>query len=532
MKLIDVSKMKELESAANSGGYSFEKMMIQAGANLARLVHERYQAATELRALGLVGGGNNGGDTLVALTELKKAGWSVCAVLVQKDTRAHLLVQELLECGGRIAEVDRLDEELKGADLILDGLIGTGFKPPLKEQFAGILRVVHQNSTGKIVVAVDCPSGVDCTSGETSPEVLHAHLTVCMEAVKVGLLKFPAFEYCGDLVTVNLGIPARVLKKYDDGDRVIDRELVRDCLPPREPDTHKGSFGRLLVCGGSVNYPGALVLAARSAYRGGAGLVECALPERIYEVAAAYNPENIYTLLEEEDGVISENAAGTLLKRLANANTLLLGPGFGLEDTTARFVQRVLFSPTVKSKSSLIGFLPTGESPQKASLTANIPLLIDADGLRLLAKVENWSAKLRAEVVLTPHPGEMSALTGLPVGEIQSDRLGVVKEYARKWKVTMVLKGALTVVATPDGKAAVLPYASSVLSKAGTGDVLAGMIAGLLAQGARAKEAAVAGVWLHAEAARLVEKDHTNPRSLLAGDLVTAIPRAFANLEK
>jgi NAD(P)H-hydrate epimerase len=115
MKLIDVSKMKELESAANSGGYSFEKMMIQAGANLARLVHERYQAATELRALGLVGGGNNGGDTLVALTELKKAGWSVCAVLVQKDTRAHLLVQQLLECGGRIAEVDRLDEELKGA---------------------------------------------------------------------------------------------------------------------------------------------------------------------------------------------------------------------------------------------------------------------------------------------------------------------------------------------------------------------------------------------------------------------------------
>jgi len=532
MKLIDVTTMKELEAAADAGGYSFEKMMIQAGTSLARLVHERYQAGTTLRALGLVGGGNNGGDTLVALTELKKAGWNVCAVLVQKEFRSQPLAQKLVECGGCVTDVDSLEKELKETDLILDGLIGTGFKPPLKEQFVGILNVVQKNLSGRTVVAVDCPSGVDCTTGESSSNVLKADITVCMEAVKEGLLKFPAVEYCGELVTVDLGIPARLLGKFDSRDRVIDRELVRACLPPREPDTHKGSFGRLLVCGGSVNYPGAAMLAARSAYRSGAGLVECALPERIYETAAANNPENIYTLLEDEDGVISENAAGTLLKRLTNASTLLLGPGFGLEETSARFIQRVLFSPSAKNKSSAIGFLPMGESPQTASEGVNIPLLIDADGLRLLAKVENWPSKLKTEVVLTPHPGEMSALTGLPVSEIQSDRVGVAKEYARKWKVTLVLKGALTVVAAPDGKAAVLPFASSVLAKAGTGDVLAGLIAGLLTQGVPARDAAVAGVWLHSQAARLVEKDHANPRSLLAGELVTAIPRAFASLEK
>ena len=532
MKLIDVSTMKQLEAAADAGGYSYEKMMIQVGTSLARLVHERYQAVTKRRVLGLVGGGNNGGDTLVALMELNKAGWNVCAVLVQKDLRSQPFVQKLVESGGRVYDVDSLERELKETDLVLDGLIGTGYKPPLKEHFVGVLNVVQKNLTGKTVVAVECPSGVDCTTGESSSNVLKAHLTVCMEAVKEGLIKFPAFEYCGELVTVDLGIPARVLGKFDAGDRVIDQELVRACLPTREHDTHKGSFGRLLVCGGSVNYPGAPMLAARSAYRSGAGLVECALPERIYETAAANNPENIYTLLEDEDGVISENAAGTLLKRLTNASTLLLGPGFGLEETSARFIQRVLFSPTVKNKSSAIGFLPTGESPQTVSASMDIPLLIDADGLRLLAKVENWFSKLKNEVVLTPHPGEMSALTGLPVSEIQSERMGVAKEYARKWKVTLVLKGALTVVAAPDGKAAVLPYASSVLAKAGTGDVLAGLIAGLLAQGARARDAALAGVWLHAEAARLVEKDHANARSLLPGDLVSAIPRAFASLEK
>ncbi|PKN89713.1 MAG: NAD(P)H-hydrate epimerase, partial [Chloroflexi bacterium HGW-Chloroflexi-7] len=285
MKLISVDKMKALESAANEGGYSYEKMMLKAGQNLARVVHERYYNKGITRVMGLVGGGNNGGDTIIALTALQKLGWTCSAFMLKEDPQWQTMIIELHANGGRVVDRERFEEELSHTQLVLDGVMGTGFKMPMREPFIDFMMKFNKLSQGKIIVAVDCPSGVDCVTGEACVETLHADLTVSMETVKEGMLKFPAYEYCGEIVTVELGIPAKILKAFDSSDVVIDAELVKGLLPKRGIGSHKGTFGHLLVCGGCVNYPGAPMLAAKSAYRTGAGLVECAIPERVYAAA-------------------------------------------------------------------------------------------------------------------------------------------------------------------------------------------------------------------------------------------------------
>ncbi|HCS40340.1 MAG TPA: hypothetical protein DIW44_12250 [Anaerolineaceae bacterium] len=530
MKLISVQKMKALESAANEGGYSYEKMMIKAGQNLAQVVHERYHDKGITRVMGLVGGGSNGGDTIIALTALQKLGWTCSAFLLKEDPQWQTLIIELHSNGGRVVDRERFEEELSHTQLVLDGVMGTGFKMPMREPFVDFMKKFNKLSQGKIIVAVDCPSGVDCITGEACAETLHADLTVSMEAVKEGMLKFPAYAFCGEIVTVDLGIPAKTLKQFDSGDAVVDVEMVSAVLPKRENNSHKGSFGHLLVCGGSVNYPGAPMLAAKSAYRTGAGLVECAIPERVYVAAVANNIESIFTLLEDQDGVIAENAAAVLTPKLKYVDGLLIGPGIGREETTQRFIKRLLFGMNSRNQTAGTGFVPSAVKTKADDAETYPPMVIDADALRLLADIDMWYEKLKTEAVLTPHPGEMSALTGLSIDEIQQDRLEVAKRFAQKWGQVVVLKGALTVVASADGNAVVLPFANSALAKAGTGDVLAGMIAGLIAQGVKPFEAAIAGVWLHARAAYEVVKAQGTQSSLLAGDLIDAIPSGFSDL--
>ena len=528
MKLISVERMKALESAANEGGYSYEKMMLKAGQNLAQVVHERYFKNGINCVMGLVGGGNNGGDTIIALTALQTMGWTSSALILKEEKTLKSFADEFVAKGGKVVNLDLYEKEVNNCQLVLDGLMGTGFKMPMREPFSDFLKKFSKLSQGKVIVAVDCPSGVDCVSGDACAETLHADLTVSMEAVKEGMLKFPAYDFCGEIVTVELGIPLKTLKAFDSGDAVIDEEMVRTLLPKRANISHKGTFGHLVVCGGSVNYPGAPMLAAKSAYRSGAGLVECAIPERIYEAAVANNMESIFTILEDEDGVIAENAAAFLKPKLTDSECFLIGPGIGREETTQRFIKRLLFGMNGNNKSAGVGFVP-GAVKVKAKESEKSPaLVIDADALRLLAEIDRWYEKLPAEAVLTPHPGEMSALTGMPIDEIQKDRLEVARRFAQQWGQVVVLKGALTVVASADGKAAVLPFANSALAKAGSGDVLAGMIGGLIAQGVEPFDAAIVGVWLHARAAEAVVKTQGTQSSLLAGDLINAIPVAMA----
>jgi NAD(P)H-hydrate epimerase len=271
-------------------------------------------------------------------------------------------------------------------------------------------------------------------------------------------------------------------------------------LPRRPLDAHKGTFGTALIVAGSANYTGAAWLAGQAAYRVGAGLVTLAVPTPLHAALAGQFPEATWVLLPHSDGFIAAQASATLQPHLERATALLVGPGFGLEETTKEFLER------------LLGDKETGVPP----------MVVDADALKLLRRLPDWNKRLPAPAVLTPHPGEMAVLTGLSKEAIRADRLGLACHYSQEWGHVVVLKGAFTVIAAPDGATAIIPVANPALVRAGTGDVLAGLIAGLRAQGVGAFKAAVAGAWIHAYAGLQAVEEVGNPASVLAGDVLRA----------
>lgn len=540
MKLVTVPEMLAIEKEADAGGLSYAQMMENAGGGLADVILELFDDGTqEFEALGIVGPGNNGGDTLVALEHLAKDGWKTYAYLVKRA--ADELVERFEAAGGKIfyAEKDKKFNSLKTfidtSDLLLDGVLGTGIKLPLKEGVAKLLMAVNDvldvMDEPPYVIAVDCPSGVDCDSGEAADECIPADMTVTMAAVKGGLLKLPAFELVGTLNVVGIGLPDDLPAMQAVKAEVAEEFLVSGLLPERPLEAHKGTFGTALIVAGSARYTGAALLSGKAAYRVGAGLVTMALPAMLHGVLAGQFPEATWALLPHERGVIAREAAKPLMKNFERATALLLGPGFGMEDTTREFLKDLLTIVSAPKKASRrIGFLRDQEVATDDSETHLPPMIVDADGLKLLAKIENWHKLLPAPAVLTPHPGEMAVLTGLSTEEIQNDRMGIATKYAQEWGHVVVLKGAFTIIAAPDGEATVIPVASPALARAGTGDVLAGLIVGLMAQGVGAYDAAVAGAWIHAQAGLVAAESFGTTASVLAGDILDAVPDVLVEL--
>ncbi len=284
---------------------------------------------------------------------------------------------------------------------------------------------------------------------------------------------------------------------------LVDEESVRGLLPRRPLDGHKGTFGTLVVAGGCLNYPGAPLLAGKAAGRMGVGLVREAVSEPLLGLLAPQFVEAVWTLLPHQQGTLCGLAAATLREMLPRAGqgALLVGPGLGLADCTTDFVRNLLADPA--------------ELP---------PMVVDADGLKHLARIPGWEAMLPPESVLTPHPGEMAVLTELNTAAIQAERLEIAQAHARQWGHVVVLKGAFSVVAAPDGRMGMIPAATTALAHAGTGDVLAGMIAALRAQGVPAYEATLGGAYLHALAGREAEERIGHPAAVLAGDVIEALP--------
>ncbi len=540
MKLVTVAEMRAIEQEADAGGLTYDLMMQHAGRNLADAVLDLMAAAEaeeELQVLGLVGPGNNGGDTLVALARLAEKGWKARAYLVRRKAEKDALTAALEKAGGEIhlaekdADFQQLQSFIETADVLLDGVLGTGFKLPLKEEIGRVLAAAQEILTEvewpPLAVAVDCPSGVDCETGQAAAETIPADVTVTMAAVKQGLLKLPAFDLVGELRVVGIG-PLEGLASWQAiRDEAAEAGLVSGLLPPRPSDAHKGTFGTALIAAGSVNYTGAALLAGRAAYLSGAGLVTLAVPAPLHTALAGQFPEATWLLLPHEAGVIASDAAEVLGRHLERVTALLLGPGFGLEETTGHFLSALLRGAAKKTAGGRIGFVQPADGGSDPGALRLPPLVLDADGLKLLAKIDHWAALLPAPAVLTPHPGEMAVLTGLTVDEIQRSRLETARRFAQTWGHVVVLKGAFTVVAAPDGRTTTIPVATPALARAGSGDVLAGLIVGLRAQGVEAYAAAVAGAWLHARAGLLALEMLGNPASVLAGDVLEAIPDAL-----
>ncbi|HSB01232.1 MAG TPA: NAD(P)H-hydrate epimerase, partial [Anaerolineales bacterium] len=348
MKLVTVSQMQAIEKEADAGGLTYDQMMENAGQGLADILLGLYAGDEELEVIGLVGAGNNGGDTLVALSTLAAEGWRARAYLVKR--KKDDLVKRFIEAGGEVLSkenpFEQLAEAIETADVFLDGIFGTGIKLPLKKDVAEFLSEVNEVLDGldepPLIIAVDCPSGVDCDTGEVAEEAIAADLTVTMAAVKQGMLKLPAFEYVGDLEVVDIGLPADLPSFKDLKTEVADEASVSALLPERPLDSHKGTFGTALIAAGSVNYTGAAVLAGEAAYRSGAGLVTLAVPAPLQAALAGRFPEATWILLPHELGVISRDASEVFAKNLERATALLIGPGFGTEDTTKDFIENLL----------------------------------------------------------------------------------------------------------------------------------------------------------------------------------------------
>jgi len=512
MKIVSVAEMQQIERQADAQGLHYAQMMENAGRNLAEAVIRLGLPPDNLTVLALVGSGNNGGDALVALAYLASSGWKATAYLT-RPRPGDPLVERLLLAGGTILESSsdpqfrQLQDLVKHAAVLLDGILGTGAKPPLRSDLAELLASVQgclkSHQPAPVVVAVDCPSGLDCDTGTIALEALKADVTVTMAAAKKGLFLFPGAEKVGRLELVGIGaldgIPSwDAVKRF-----VVDLSWVREKLPARPFNAHKGTFGTALVCAGSLAYTGAAWLAGQAAYRSGVGLVTLAAPAPLHAALAGHIPEATWLLLPHMDGWIAPEAAAVVVKNMHKATAVLVGPGWGQEAGTAEFL------------AGLLRATETDHNPP--------PFVVDADGLKLLTKIPDWPSHLPAGSILTPHPGEMGVLTGLSTAEINRRRIDLAEEYAAQWGQVVVLKGAFTVIASPDGSTAVIPVANPALAKAGTGDVLAGITVGLRAQGMPAFEAAAAAAFLHASAG-LLAAEKLGTVSVMAGDVLRTLP--------
>ncbi len=536
-KIVTVAQMKRIEKAADAAGWSYDSMMLRAGQAVADAVLSRLADPGGRQVLILVGTGNNGGDGLVAGARLAERGMRVTAAFLRPRAAPDPHAARLQDLGGTLLSSDDGSQGVEQcaavADVVVDAVMGTGFALPMRDDLAEMLRrargAIERRHPRPLCLAVDCPSGLDCDSGAIADSAIAADLTVTLAAAKPGLLRFPGAGLVGEIVVADSGVDSNLKELTEVQMELADSRTVRAWLPPRPPDSHKGTFGTAVIAAGSVNYPGSAGLAAAGAYRVGAGLVCLAVPGAIHGSLVSLVPEATWLILPQETGVIAEGAADVLRERAAGVEVLLIGPGIGREETTRKFLARLL-QPAEAGGRAHIGFVH--QQPEAAPERVILPqLIVDADGLRLLAELEGWPGLLPKGTILTPHPGEMAALTGLDTTTIQSNREGVARDWSLQWGHIVVLKGAHTVVASPDGRAWVLPYATAALAKAGTGDVLGGAIAGFCAQGVPPAEAAVLAGSVHGRAGVLAANEAGSTAGVVAGDVARHLPAAIAELE-
>jgi len=517
MKILTTNQMSQVEQECAKIGLPTDVLMENAGKAVAEEVRKILGTINKQCILILIGPGNNGGDGLVAARHLHDWGAKVslylCSQRPQNDQNLELVHKRGITCveATQDENLNRLDELLSSANAVIDALFGTGKIRPLH---GILLQVLDRVSRAKKrqpslhLVALDLPSGLDADTGAVDSACLYADDTIALGFPKPGLFNFPGAGRVGKITVADIGIPAHLAEQVTT--ELITSEWARSVLPQRPLEANKGSFGRVLVVAGSINYIGAAYMACSGALRVGTGLVTLATATRLQPILASKLTEVTYLPLpESHSGIVSRAAARFIHQQFNNYNVLLLGCGLGQSQSAIGFIRATLF----RSKS------------------APPSLVLDADALNTLAKMPNWWQQLTCDAILTPHPGEMARLAGVSVDEVQRDRVGIAKRVALEWHKTIVLKGAYTVIATPDGQARISPIANPGLASAGTGDVLSGAIAGLVAQGLPLFDAAALGVYLHGEAGEVV-KAKLGDAGMIATDLLPALPLVIKQLKE
>lgn len=530
-KLCLVKEVREAEAAAVAQGITLHELMARAGLAVAQTLEElvgqrRTRLSEPPRVLFLVGPGNNGGDGLVAAGHLAAKGWQCWIWPWKRAEPGDLPIDQSTLQSCRWLGNEDIFRALSEADIVVDALFGIGGRSELPDEVRRVYQAaaLERQRRGTLLVAVDVPSGIDSDSGAADEGAFPADLTVMLGLPKVGAYRAPALRYTGLIHLVKIGLPKPSLGQG--GPFLITKEDVRQWLPRRPADSHKWAVGAIMIVGGAPNYYGAPRLAASAALRSGAGIVTLSVPRSLVSALAPALAE--VTFLPAPDGDVGAGLrwAELVQEVLPRYRVLLLGPGLG-QDRPAEEVVHYLLGLGRRRRGGL-GFAPSTEDSALSRFTGYA--VIDADGLNLLAKVTEWWSELReAQLILTPHPGELARLTDQSVASILDDPWSVAREAAQLFGHHVVLKYGHTVVATPDGELILAPQIHGALATAGTGDVLAGVIAGLAAQGLRPREAAAAGVFVANQAA-LAAIARKGTISLLASDIVEALPEVMMYL--
>jgi ADP-dependent NAD(P)H-hydrate dehydratase / NAD(P)H-hydrate epimerase len=517
MRVVNVSEMRAVEERAGRDfGLTSEILMDHAGHSVASSLGGRLGGElSTARILVLVGPGNNGGDGRVMGSYLSTWGARV-AYYVWKEQRLDPGVDGSWIPSGAAEPADpghlagAFAAALATCTVVVDALLGTGTSRPLPSQMREVLDLVRQEKERRpdlLLLAVDLPTGLNADTGEVDPGTFRADITVTLAFPKLGLLFFPGAGFVGELEVGGIGLPAELT--VPPGPELLDDATIRRLLPPRPLDSNKGTFGKVLIAAGSPAYPGSAYLAATAAGRIGAGLVTLAISPTMAPIYAGKLSEATFHLLPPENEG-PESRAGSLLAALSGYAALVIGPGLGQAPATGAFLQAIF------------------AGLRQIAAESRPRLVVDADGLNYLATTEHWWDQLPEETVITPHPGEMARLQkGAAVTGGGIDRLDMSRRAARGWNLTLVLKGAHTLIAEPGGSLSITAPANPALATAGTGDVLAGTIGGLLAQGLAPYDAARAGVYLHSRAGLRVAMS-LGDSGLLASDLLPELPRAQA----
>lgn len=514
MKLLTAAQMRELDrTAIEDIGIPGIALMENAGRGAAEMLHRHYAELFPGPLLILAGRGNNGGDGYVMARHLLNWGWQVRTLVlaeadaIRGDAAVNLSALRQMQGDVRfVPDAVQLEKALATAGevrLLVDALFGTGLSAAVTGHYGRAIDWI--NTSGLPVLAVDIPSGIDATFGQILGKAVRAELTSTFACAKLGQALHPGVGHCGRLEVLDIGIPAALLAATGDDALLVDAAMAASLLPPRPVTGHKGTFGHLLVVAGAAGKTGAAALTAEGGMRIGSGLVTLACPASSQEILAVKLTEVMTTALAEVDGTLSLQALDQIRLLWSDKKALAIGPGIGQAEETSALVRRLV-----------------RECP--------LPLVIDADGLNALGcRPEFLSQCPPLQAVLTPHPGEMARLTGMSVVEVEADRVGVARRFAVDHAVTLVLKGARTVIAFPDGQVRINANGNPGMASGGMGDALTGMIGGLLAQGLTPPAAAVLGVYLHGLAGDLLA-ERQGMAGLIASDLLRELPAARSAL--
>jgi len=514
MYLVTASEMQRMDKKTiQSFGLPGRLLMENAGRGATDIFMKTFGRPGSKKIGIMAGRGNNGGDGFVMARYLAQKGLNVSVFLLARRTQLKGDAAENFKLLAPLqipvhempdqAAFSRRRAAIGRMDLWIDAILGTGLNSEVKGFFKAVIDSL--NRLGKPTLAVDIPSGLNADTAQPCGTCIRAHTTATFAFAKIGHVLYPGAEYTGKLEVIDIGVPPHVAAEVGPRQFLLTTEDIRGCLKSRLPDTHKGHTGHLLVLAGSPGKTGAAAMTAMSAMRSGAGLVTLGIPANLNPVLETQVLEAMTCPLPQTPtGEFAVSAWGEIKKRLIGKKCLAMGPGIGTAEETKALVLKILKG-------------------------CRIPVVIDADGLNCLAGHTQHFLKCKGPVVITPHPGEMARLMRTTAGRVQEDRIKNAREFAQRHLVHVVLKGARTVIAHPDGSVFVNPTGNPGMASGGMGDVLTGVIAGLIAQGYSPDVSAHVGTYLHGAAADALLQKH-RPFGFIASDVMDNLPLEIGKL--